>query len=158
MQETDPGAIRSIAIVGGGTAGWMSAVLLGHALRGSDVRITVIESAEIGIVGVGEATIPPILDFLDLVGIDREAFIRETQATLKLGIRFQDWKAVGEHYWHPFGTFGVAIDRRPFHHHLQRAAAWDEPRGVVDFSLAAALAEVGRFTPPTPARVPPAPV
>ena len=150
MQETDPGAIRSIAIVGGGTAGWMSAVLLGHALRGSDVRITVVESAEIGIVGVGEATIPPILDFLDLVGIDREAFIRETQATLKLGIRFQDWKAVGEHYWHPFGTFGVAIDRRPFHHHLQRAAARDEPRGVVDFSLAAALAEAGRFTPPDP--------
>lgn len=150
MTRTETGAIRSIAIVGGGTAGWMSAVLLGHALRGSDVRITVVESAEIGIVGVGEATIPPILDFLDLVGVDREMFVRETQATIKLGIRFQDWKDVGEHYWHPFGSFGCAIDRRPFHHHLQRAAAWNEPRGVVDFSLGAALARAGRFTPPDP--------
>ena len=154
MQGTDVGAIRSIAIVGGGTAGWMSAVLLGHALRGSDVRITVVESAEIGIIGVGEATIPPILDFLDLVGVDREMFVRETQATIKLGIRFQDWKDVGEHYWHPFGSFGCVIDRRPFHHHLQRAAAWDEQRGVVDFSLGAALAQAGRFTPPDPSAGP----
>jgi len=148
MIDSEAGAIRSIAIVGGGTAGWMSAVLLGHALRGSDVRITVVESAEIGIVGVGEATIPPILDFLDLVGIDRETFVRETQATVKLGIRFQDWKTIGEHYWHPFGSFGVAIDRRPFHHHLHRAATWGETRGVVDFNLAAALANAGRFVPP----------
>ncbi|MDP3801820.1 tryptophan halogenase family protein [Brevundimonas sp.] len=150
MDMTRPGAIRSIAIVGGGTAGWMSAVLLGHALRGSDCRITVVESAEIGIVGVGEATIPPILDFLDLVGIDRETFVRETQATIKLGIRFQDWKTVGEHYWHPFGSFGCAIDRRPFHHHLQRAAEWGEARGVTDFSLGAAMAQAGRFAPPDP--------
>jgi tryptophan halogenase len=150
MTDARPEPIRSIAIVGGGTAGWMSAVLLGHALRGSDVRITVVESAEIGIVGVGEATIPPILDFLDLVEIDRQRFVRETQATVKLGIRFQDWKTVGEHYWHPFGTFGVAIDRRPFHHQLQRAAERGETRGVVDFSLGAALAQAGRFTPPDP--------
>jgi len=148
MEETQ--AIRSVAIVGGGTAGWMSAVLLAHALRGSDARITLIESADIGIVGVGEATIPPILDFLDLVGIDRDSFIRDTQATIKLGIKFEDWAGAGEHFWHPFGTLGSVIDRRPFHHFLQRARTWGETRGVVDFSLAGSLAEAGKFAPPDP--------
>jgi len=144
-------AIRSIAIVGGGTAGWMAASLLAQTLRGTGCAITLIESPDIGVVGVGEATIPPILDFLKLIEADLDAFIRATQATYKLGIRFQDWRRVGESYWHPFGSFGVSIDRRPFQHVWHKARARGLDLAVTDFSLAAALGEAGRFAHPDPA-------
>ncbi|EJL27801.1 Tryptophan halogenase [Caulobacter sp. AP07] len=143
-------AIKSIAIVGGGTAGWMAASLLAQTLRGTGCAITLIESPDIGIVGVGEATIPPILDFLKLIEADLDAFLQATQATFKLGIKFQDWSRVGESYWHPFGSFGVSIDRRPFHHVWHKARAEGLDMAVADFSLAAALGEAGRFAPPDP--------
>jgi len=146
-------ALRSIAIVGGGTAGWMAASLLAQTLRGTGCAITLIESPDIGVVGVGEATIPPILDFLRLIEVDLDAFIQATQATYKLGIKFQDWRQFGESYWHPFGSFGVSIDRRPFQHvwHKARARARGLDLNVPDFSLAAALGEAGRFAHPDPA-------
>jgi tryptophan halogenase len=143
-------AIRSIAIVGGGTAGWMAASLLAQVLRGTGCAITLVESPDIGIVGVGEATIPPILDFLKLIEVDLDAFVRDTQATFKLGIKFQDWSRVGESYWHPFGTFGVSIDRRPFHHVWHKARAEGLEMSVPHHSLAAALGEAGRFAWPDP--------
>jgi tryptophan halogenase len=143
-------AIKSIAIVGGGTAGWMAASLLAQTLRGTGCAITLIESPDIGIVGVGEATIPPIFDFLKLIEADLDAFLQATQATFKLGIKFQDWSRVGESYWHPFGSFGVSIDRRPFHHVWHKARAEGLDMAVPDFSLAAALGEAGRFAPPDP--------
>ncbi|KRA56218.1 tryptophan halogenase [Caulobacter sp. Root655] len=143
-------AIKSIAIVGGGTAGWMAASLLAQTLRGTGCAITLIESPDIGIVGVGEATIPPILDFLKLIEVDLDAFLQATQATFKLGIKFQDWSRVGESYWHPFGSFGVSIDRRPFHHVWHKARTEGLDMAVPDFSLAAALGEAGRFAPPDP--------
>src|SRR6478609_6420510 len=93
--------IKSIAIVGGGTAGWSAAALLAHVLRGSDIRITLIESSDIPTVGVGEATIPPIFGFLRRCGIDEVDFIRQCQATFKLAIRFKDWLRDGHDYWHP---------------------------------------------------------
>lgn len=138
-------AITSIAIVGGGTAGWMAACLLAQTLRGTGCAITLIESPDIGVVGVGEATIPPIFDFLKLIEVDLDAFMAATQATFKLGIKFQDWRAMGENYWHPFGTFGVSIDRRPFHHMFHKARAEGLTPAVRQFSLAAALGEAGRF-------------
>jgi tryptophan halogenase len=143
-------AIKSIAIVGGGTAGWMAASLLAQTLRGTGCAITLIESPDIGIVGVGEATIPPILDFLKLIEADLDAFLQATQATFKLGIKFQDWSRVGESYWHPFGSFGVSIDHRPFHHVWHKARAEGLDMAVPNFSLAAALGEAGRFAPPDP--------
>src|ERR1700678_2692848 len=113
--------IKRIAIVGGGTAGWMAASILARALPGTHTDITVIESPDIGTVGVGEATIPPIIDLLRFLGINEADFVRRTEATYKLGIVFNDWGRIGERYWHPFGTFGVSIDRRPFHHAWRKA-------------------------------------
>src|SRR4249920_913526 len=108
--------IASIAIVGGGTAGWLAASMLARALPGTGITVTVIESAEIGTIGVGEATIPPIIDLLRFLSINEADFVRHTNATYKLGIKFHDWKERGHTYWHPFGTFGAAIHRRPFPH------------------------------------------
>ena len=141
----DPGRLRSIVIVGGGTAGWLAASMLARALPGTGTTITVVESAEIGTVGVGEATIPPIIDVLRFLRIDERDFLQHTNATFKLGIKFTDWAQAGHSYWHPFGTFGNPINRRPFYHCWHRArAAGLEPR-LNDYSLCAALGDAGKF-------------
>src|SRR5271154_1355971 len=93
---SDDKRIKSIAIVGGGTAGWMAASMLARALPGTGIVITVIESPEIGTVGVGEATIPPIMDLLRFLNINEGDFVRHTQSTYKLGIKFTDWSRIGE--------------------------------------------------------------
>jgi len=137
--------ITSVAIVGGGTAGWVAASMLARVLPGTGTAITVIESPEIGTVGVGEATIPPIIDLLRFLSIDEGDFIRHTQATYKLGIKFRDWKELGHTYWHPFGTFGAPISRRPFHHCWHKARASGLAPRFNDFSLCAALGDAGKF-------------
>lgn len=137
--------IQTIAVVGGGTAGWIAASLLARTAPEHGCKITVVESSQIGTVGVGEATIPPIIDLLRILGIDEADFIRHTQATFKLGIRFKDWKSVGSNYWHPFGTFGASLNRRPFHHFFLQARAGGETLSIEDFSVCAALGDAGRF-------------
>jgi tryptophan halogenase len=137
--------IKSVAIVGGGTAGWLAASILARALPGTGTVITVIESPDIGIVGVGEATIPPIIDVLRFLSISEEDFIRHTQATYKLGIKFTDWKQLGHSYWHPFGTFGAPINRRPFYHCWHKAQATGLAPSFNDFSLCARLGDEGKF-------------
>jgi len=137
--------IGSIAVVGGGTAGWIAASVLARALPGSGCAITVVESPDIGTVGVGEATIPPIVDLLRFLSINEADFVRHTQATYKLGIRFSDWRRAGHSYWHPFGTFGDTINLRPFYHAWQKALAEGASLQVADFSLCATLGEQGRF-------------
>jgi tryptophan halogenase len=144
---TQAAAIRRIAVLGGGTAGWVAAAALARVLR-NRVEIVVIESPDVPIVGVGEATIPPILDFLAMLGVDPAAFIAATGATYKLGIVFQDWRRPGHRYWHPFGTFGVTINGRPFYHHLHRARQEGQSGTVADYNLAAALGDAGRFVEP----------
>ena len=138
--------IRSIAIVGGGTAGWLAAGVLARALPGSGTAITVIESAEIGTVGVGEATIPPIIDLLRFLRIDERDFMRHTNATFKLGIKFTGWSQRGQPYWHPFGTFGAPVNRRPFYHCWHRARAAGIELRLSDFSACAALGDAGKFS------------
>jgi tryptophan halogenase len=140
-----PDRIRRIAIVGGGTSGWMAASMLARALPGTRTTITVIESPDIGIIGVGEATIPPIIDVLRFLSIDVADFVHHTQATYKLGIKFVDWKTVGESYWHPFGTFGAPINRRPFFHAWHKARAAELPLRFNDYSGCAALGDDFKF-------------
>ncbi|MES1189891.1 MAG: tryptophan halogenase family protein [Steroidobacter sp.] len=137
--------ITSIAIVGGGTAGWMTASILARILAACGCNITVVESADIGTVGVGEATIPPIIDFLNLLSINQRDFVNHTQATYKLGIKFTGWQAPGHSYWHPFGTFGMDINARPFYHAWQKARADGLTPGFNDFSLCAALGDQNKF-------------
>lgn len=96
---------RRYVIAGGGTAGWMAASLLSKTL-GDEIEVTLIESDAIGTIGVGEATIPPLLTFNDIVGLNEAEFMRETNATFKLGINFENWKDVGESYFHSFGHTG----------------------------------------------------
>jgi tryptophan halogenase len=106
MSDTvrDPVPIKSVTIVGGGTAGWMTAAMLSHLFRGYEIRL--IESDEIGIIGVGEATIPAIRDYMLMAGIDQVEMIRATQATFKLGIDFVDWRTGDDRYFHGFGRIG----------------------------------------------------
>jgi tryptophan halogenase len=142
--------IRRIAIVGGGTAGWMAASMLARALPGTRTEISVVESPDIGIIGVGEATIPPIIDVLRYLSIDESDFVRHTQATYKLGIKFNDWKSIGASYWHPFGAFGAPINRRPFFHAWQKAAAAGLALRFNDYSGCAALGDDFKFRFPDP--------
>ena len=112
--------IRNIVIVGGGTAGWMTAAMLSKSL-GKPYTITLVESDDIGTVGVGEATLPALRDFNELLGLDEAKFLRETQGTFKLGIEFRDWDVPGAHYVHPFGAFGELWGGVEFQHFWLRA-------------------------------------
>jgi tryptophan halogenase len=142
---TDSSQIKRIAIVGGGTAGWMAASILARALPGTGTVITVIESADIGTVGVGEATIPPIIDLLRFLNINESDFVKHTQSTYKLGIKFTNWAQAGHSYWHPFGAFGAMINLRPFFHAWQKARFEGLAPRFNDFSMNASLGDAGKF-------------
>lgn len=144
----NPNAIQKIVIAGGGTAGWMTAAALSHLLDANRVSITLIESEAIGTVGVGEATIPPILLFNQMLGIDEQEFVARTKATFKLGIEFVNWHRLGEAYIHPFGDFGTDIETLPLHHHWLRAKAAGYSRDLFDFSLMVQASKRGKFMHP----------
>jgi tryptophan halogenase len=143
-----PAPRTRVVVLGGGTAGWMSAAALAKLL-GPLVSVTLVESEDIGIVGVGEATLPHIRGFVERLGIDEAAFMQATHATYKLGVDFRDFGRIGESYIHPFGTFGEEVAGVPFHHYwleLQRQGR-AEPLGAYSFAVTAALAD--KFRPPT---------
>ncbi len=142
-------SIRSVLVVGGGTAGWMSAAMLAHALQ-RDCTITLIESEEIGTVGVGEATIPPIRLFNQTLGVDERDFMKATQGTFKLGIEFVNWGRQGHRYFHPFGPHGRDFDMVPLHQHWLKARAEGETAPLDDHAMAWALAKENKFTHPSP--------
>ena len=135
-----------VVIVGGGTAGWMSAAGLRHQLPAADYFITLVESDEIGTVGVGEATLPHIKIFNDLLGIDEAQFMRATRATFKLGIQFCDWDRPGERYIHPFGAFGEPWGGVEFQHHWARVP---QAGPFQDYSFAVVAARSNVFEFPT---------
>ena len=140
--------IRSIVIVGGGTAGWMTAAALAKVLGPDYARITLVESDAIGTVGVGEATIPQIGIYNRMLGIDENEYVRRTRGSFKLGIEFVDWRRTGHRYFHPFGSYGINMEGLSFHafwnrlHHAGRAA------DVADYSLMATAARRNRFMRP----------
>ena len=143
-------AIREIVIVGGGTAGWMAAAAMSRFLDTGYTRVTLIESEEIGTVGVGEATIPPLLTFNAMLGIDENEFLRETRATYKLGIEFVDWGGLGESYFHPFGNFGQDIHGVHFHQLYLREALQRPMPDITAWSMSAVAAKLRRFARPRP--------
>ena len=147
-------AIRKIVIVGGGTAGWMAAAALSARLDRA-VEIALIESDEIGTVGVGEATIPHLAVFNKMVGIDEDEFLAFTRGTFKLGIEFVDWGELGERYFHPFGVHGQNLRGAHFHQlYLSEARRRPLP-DIREWSMSAVAAELGRFGRPGPdARLP----
>ncbi len=136
--------IRNVVIVGGGTAGWMAAAAL-SATMGEQLRIRLIESDEIGTVGVGEATIPAIRLFNGLVGIDEDQFLRATQGTFKLGIEFQNWGRIGESYMHGFGQIGQSLDLIEFWQYWLRGRREGVAAVLGKYSFNQAAARAGRF-------------
>lgn len=143
-------AVERVVIVGGGTAGWMTAAALAHRLQGLPISVTLVESEEIGTVGVGEATVPHIRFFNARLGIDEADFMRRTSATFKLGIEFRNWGRKGDSYIHPFGVFGEEIEGVPFHHLWARFARAGGRDPVEAFSLPVLAARMDRFAHPDP--------
>lgn len=142
--------IKKIVIAGGGTAGWMTAAALSKMFGKTDVSITLIESETIGTVGVGEATIPPIIRFNALLGIDEHEFVRATQATYKLGIEFNNWGGPGESYFHPFGRIGFDLEGVDFHQFWSRLKSAGHETVLDDYSLNTLAAYAGKFLRPEP--------
>jgi tryptophan halogenase len=147
-------SIREVVIVGGGTAGWMAAAALSRLLD-KRMRITVIESDEIGTVGVGEATIPPLIAYNTMLGINEDEFLAATQGTFKLGIEFVDWGAIGERYFHPFGPHGQDFRGVHFHQLYLRERKRRALPDIAEWSMSAVAAALGRYARPGPdARLP----
>jgi tryptophan 7-halogenase len=138
-------AINHIVIVGGGTAGWMAAAALSKLRDGRPVEITLVESEQIGTVGVGEATIPPFLDFNRLLDIDEREMLAEVGGTFKLGIQFVNWGKLGDSYIHPFGNYGYQIEGVSFHHIWHRFQQSGDKRPIQAFNMETMAAYFGRF-------------
>ena len=136
--------IKNIVIVGGGTAGWMSACALIKTF-GKAYSIRLVESEEIGIVGVGEATVPHLSYFNKLLEIDEAEFVRQTQGTFKLGIQFRDWGRIGDSYIHGFGKLGHDLGAVPFHQYWLRARQAGKAADLGDYSLNTLAAPRERF-------------
>jgi tryptophan halogenase len=136
--------IRDIAIVGGGTAGWMAAAILARRIGRGFGAIRVIESPDIGTVGVGEATIPPIRLFNNALGINEDEFLRKTQGTIKLGIEFRNWSKLGREYFHPFGAHGTSLEQVSLHQDWLKLRGFGDPTSFEDYSFNAVAARCGR--------------
>ncbi|MCK5574731.1 MAG: tryptophan 7-halogenase, partial [Sphingomonadales bacterium] len=144
----DNNNIRRVAIIGGGSAGWMAAAALANALK-DGCEISLVESDAIGVVGVGEATIPPIKMFNQRLGLDEAEFMAMTQGTIKLGIQFENWGKKGHRYFHPFGEFGADFDAVPLYHYWLKERAKGDETSLDDYAMAWVMSKANKFTPPT---------
>ncbi|MBT1063683.1 tryptophan 7-halogenase [Bowmanella sp. Y26] len=142
--------IKNIVIVGGGTAGWMAAASLAKFFEGRQATITLVESSQIGTVGVGEATIPGIVDFNRNLGIDEVELIKATQASFKLGIQFENWNRVGGTFFHPFADYGMEMQHVAFHHYIHHLNTQGTQLDLTDYSFPIQLARQNKFAQPHP--------
>jgi tryptophan halogenase len=136
--------LRRIVIAGGGTAGWMAAAAIAKTL-GEAAQLTLIESDQIGTIGVGESTIPPLVTYNRLLGINEAEFMRATQATFKLGIGFENWKEVGHRYFHSFGTTGKDHWSAGFQHFWLNGIERGHEQPYEDYCLELMAAYAGKF-------------
>lgn len=137
--------IKNIVIVGGGTAGWMAACVLARIIQPTGATVTLVEAPDIPTVGVGEATIPQISLFNEMMGFDEADFLKSTNATYKLGIEFVNWGAIGESYIHPFGKYGFDMEGVMFQHFWRRLSAEGQTPDIDDYCLQIVAAKSGRF-------------
>lgn len=142
-------ALQHIVIVGGGSAGWMTAAALSSLINTRKTRITLIESEQIGTIGVGEATIPDMINFNRMLGISEAEFMKATQATFKLGIEFVDWHRKGERYFHPFGEHGVDMQGIDFHQFWLSLKDIGRTESIEDYSLCAIAGRAAKFSHPS---------
>ncbi|GAB5454964.1 MAG: tryptophan 7-halogenase [Henriciella sp.] len=147
MQDVN---VKEIVIVGGGTAGWMTASALSILLKNPQIRIRLIESEQIGTVGVGEATIPHIRYFNQLLGLNEPDFLKKTNATFKIGIEFVNWGQIGESYFHSFSPYGVNMDGIHFHHYWLRHAMKEGAPPPDEYNLHCLASKRNLFTHPKP--------
>ncbi len=144
--------IRRIVIVGGGTAGWMAAAPLAQRLaRRPDApcEVILVESPDIGTIGVGEATLPTIRYYNAALGLDADDFVRRTKASYKLGIEFTDWGHLGNRFFHGFGDFGPSLDRHPSHlFWLRMSTQFDNMPALENWSVSSIMARKNKFVPP----------
>jgi tryptophan halogenase len=150
QSEKSHTGLKSIVIVGGGSAGWMAAAALSSLLDPGNINITLIESDKIGTIGVGEATIPDMINFNAMLGINEAEFLKTTHGTFKLGIEFIDWGQKGQSYIHPFGQHGVDMQGLDFHQYWLHSKASGEAARLQDYSLCAAAAQKHKFIRPDP--------
>jgi tryptophan halogenase len=146
--------VRSVVIVGGGTAGWMTAASLAHRLNRLGTRITLVESSAVGTIGVGEATVPAIRRYFQSLGLSAFEVMKATNGTVKLAIEFDGWRRAGHSFMHPFGRYGLEAGPVAFHHLWNRLRRAGNPGELDEYSMGAQLARAGRVTlPPDEARV-----
>jgi tryptophan halogenase len=136
--------LRRIVIAGGGTAGWMAAAAIARTM-GKAVELTLVESDAIGTIGVGESTIPPLVTYNRLLGINEADFMRATQATFKLGIGFENWKDVGHRYFHSFGSTGKDHWTAGFQHFWLNGLERGHDEPYDDYCLELSAAYAGKF-------------
>jgi tryptophan halogenase len=139
--------IQHIVIVGGGTSGWMAAAALSKVLQGK-YRITLVESDQIGTIGVGEATIPPIQSYNKILGLDEAEFVRETMGSFKLGIEFVNWKQLGHRYLHGFGPFGQQLWTADFHQYWLKMWLAGKAPDIENYSINRMACTAGKFMRP----------
>lgn len=141
--------VQRIVIVGGGTAGWMTAAALTRLIEQERCSIELVESDQIGTVGVGEATLPHLRHFIQTLGIDEHEFMRATNATYKTGIEFVNWGQIGNTYIHSFGDFGQPIEGVDFHHYWLKLRQLDDNTDIGDYSLPVMSSKHARFDYPS---------